>query len=272
MVTRRRGYHPVVYAIVVVLLLAGCCVCYAQEAKAWEQAGTQVGQEIIGPDGGTMVWVPPGEFVMGSEDGYDDEKPAHQVRISRGFWLGKYTVTNAQYQRYCREVGVGFLEDSSWGDNHPVFNVNWTEAKAYCEHYGLSLPTEAQWEYAARGPAGLEYPWGDEWDARKCCNLAHRGPQGSTWPVGSFPAGASWCGALDMAGNVFQWCRDWYAADDYYAHSPNTDPPGPDTGTARLLRGGSWHCNADYCRSASRVILDPSDRDFYVGIRGSRTP
>ena len=239
--------------------------------QPWEQAGTQPGQEITGPDGGKMVWVPAGEFMMGWDE-FDSMKPVHKVHITKGFWVGKCTVTNAQYRRYCAEAGVDFPEESDGGDSHPVVFIGWDDAVAYCKHYGLSLPTEAQREYVAAGPESRKYPWGNDWDQAKCCNKNHRGPGGKTFPVGSFPEGASWCGALDMAGNVCEWCQDWYD-DKYYAHSPADDPPGPDTGTCRVLRGGSWLSGSRDCfRCACRYSLDPRFRLKYYGFRCARTP
>jgi iron(II)-dependent oxidoreductase len=215
-----------------------------------------------------MVLVPAGEFAMGQEG---VATPVHCIRINRDFWLGQCAVTNAQYQRYCQEVGADFPQDSNQGDRHPVVGVNWAEANAYCQHYGLALPTTAQWEYAARGPEGRTYPWGNRWDEDKCCNAAHRGPRGRTFPVGSFPQGASWCGALDMAGNVWQWCRDWFSPD-YYAHSPDTDPSGPKSGELRAARGGSWFGSVDYCRAAHRYVFEPSARYHILGFRCLLTP
>jgi formylglycine-generating enzyme required for sulfatase activity len=221
-----------------------------------------------------MVWVPAGEFLMGSDrdvDAYADAEPVHQVRITRGFWLGRCEVTNAQYKKYCAEAGVQFPEDSNQGDTHPVAHVSWTDVAAYCRHYGLSLPTEAQWEYAAAGPEAGQYPWGNAWDAKKCGNWNNPGPGGSTWPVGSFPQGASWCGALDLAGNVWEWCQDWYD-ENYYAHSPAEDPAGPEAGTNRVLRGGSWSLDhGDEFRCAYRGDLDPVYRDDSRGCRCART-
>lgn len=228
--------------------------------------GTRAGEEWTGPDGGTYVWVPPGEFAMGSEDGYSDERPVHRVRITRGFWLGKHEVTNARYRRYCEATGKTFPTDSDQGDDHPVVFVSWDDAKAYCGHYGLSLPTEAQWEYAARG-WDLKYPWGNEWDARKCCNTDNKGPGGQTFPVGSFPEGVSWCGALDMAGNVEEWCADWRGP---YTVESADDPTGPATGSYRLVRGGSWVINGD-CRTVSRRSADPIVRHDGLGFRCCRT-
>lgn len=234
----------------------------------WTRQGTKVGEEITGPDGGTMVWVPAGEFSMGDDDlGWK----THRVRISKGFWLARCTVTNAQYRRYCQETGARFPKSSDQVDDHPVVYVSWTKSRAYCQYYGLDLPMDAQWEYAARGPDARKYPWGDQWDRSMCCTAEKRGPSGKTFAVGSFPLGASWCGALDMAGNVWQWCRDWYSAE-YYANLPDTDPPGPDGGDYRVLRGGSWSQVADFCLSAYRDHIGPARRDDTIGFRCSKTP
>jgi iron(II)-dependent oxidoreductase len=225
--------------------------------------GESAGQEILGPDGGTMLWVPPGEFDMGQES---VETPVHRVRISRGFWLGQGVVTNAQYRRYCQAVGAAFPPRSDQGDNHPVVDVSWAQAEAYCRHYALALPTEAQWEYAGRGADSREYPWGDRWEEGLCCSSTlGTGPAGRC-PVGSFPAGASWCRALDMTGNVWQWCRDWFAPD-YYSHSPETDPPGPRRGECRLARGGWWRSTPQDCRVARRYAFDPLARYDTLGFR-----
>jgi len=227
--------------------------------------GREAGEEIVGPDGGTYVWVPAGEFMMGS-DKYDDEKPVHEVQVTKGFWLGKHEVTNAQYGAFCKATGRRFPSESGQGDDHPVVYVDWEDATAYCEHYGLRLPTEAEWEYGARGSEGRTYPWGDEWDAQKCCSGDNRGPGGRTFPVGSFAASGSWCGALDMAGNVWEWCSDWYD-EDYYQSSPSSDPSGPTAGGARVLRGGGWFSYAYGCRSALRRRDTPSERDLGLGFR-----
>jgi len=260
-----------------------------EKRRALLKPGSHAGEETTGPDGGTYVWVPAGEFMMGSTDRDIEhavkylgaqrewvkrEQPAHEVRISKGFWLAKHQVTNARYRAFCESTGKTFPEKSDQGDDHPVLYVGWVDAKAYCCHYGMTLPTEAQWEYAARGPEGHKYPWGDEWDSKKCCNRDNQGPGGRTFPVGSFPEGANWCGALDMAGNVWEWCSDWYD-ESYYASSPDTDPAGPATGTLRLLRGGSWYdggISGDLCRSAARSLFDPVSRMSTIGFRCVRTP
>ena len=249
--------------------------------QPWERPGREAGQELVGPDGGIMVWVPAGEFVMGSadddEDAWDNEKPAHIVRLTEGFWLAKHTVTNAQYRAFCETTGRQFPPRSDQGPEHPAVCVSWYDAAAYAEHHGLSLPTEAQWEYAARGPDSRRYPWGDQWDGKRLCWGETRGPGGRTFPVGSFPGGASWCGALDMAGNVWEWCTDWFDPR-YYQSAPERDPPGPAEGISfrvppgqfqdcRVLRGGSWDLEPSYCRSAARNYDDPMRSFHQFGFR-----
>jgi formylglycine-generating enzyme required for sulfatase activity len=251
----------------VVISGAGC----AKEEvvpRPWPK-GAKVGDEVVGPDGGTMVWVPAGEFTMGSSTAdaaranhglpqkaqrqglFDNERPAHRVSITRGFWIGKYLVTGVQYRRFCRATGAGPREALDEGDDRPVRCMSWDNAQAYCHHYGLRLPTEAEWEYAARGPEGHSYPWGNDWDAGKCCNADSRECSARICSVGGFPDGASWCGALDMVGLVSQWCQDWFSSD-YYAASPSADPPGPTWGDLRVVRGGYYAESAPFLRCARR--------------------
>ncbi|MEN6548275.1 MAG: SUMF1/EgtB/PvdO family nonheme iron enzyme [Armatimonadia bacterium] len=258
-------------------------------ARLWQHPGSKAGDQVVGPDGGKLVWVPPGEFMMGTAgepagdltDGYAHERPVHRVRITKGFWLGRCTVTNAQYRRFCEETGEAFPtllnEDGSasqerdLGDDHPVMFVTWNGAAAYCARYGLRLPTEAEWEYAARGTAGYVWPWGNEWDNGKCCNKENPGPGGRTFPVGSFPAGARWCGAMDMAGNVYQWCQDWFAAD-YYSHSPTDDPQGPNApepDNCRVQRGGSFgnlHLGYSSFRTGAPPLANGTVRGFRCAV------
>lgn len=187
-------------------------------------------------DGSEMVYIPAGEFLMGTSR-YRNEKPEHVVYLD-AYWIDRYEVTNAQY-RQCIEAGEcsGDVEDYP-EDDYPAVYVTWYEAEAYCIWAGGRLPTEAEWEKAARGIKEQDYPWGDE---SPNCELANSaGCEGNTMPVGSYPEGASPYGVMDMAGNVWEWVADWYK-NDYYRRSPNSNPIGPVTGDCKVIRGGSWY-------------------------------
>ncbi|HOS44780.1 MAG TPA: SUMF1/EgtB/PvdO family nonheme iron enzyme, partial [Armatimonadota bacterium] len=256
--------------------------------------GGTFGTRINPTDGAAMVWVPGGTFTMGSIDGVgeSDERPAHPVTVT-GYWIYQYPVTVAQYRAFCMATGrtlpnfpsaygYSWADKTGWNDpamqQHPIVNITWHDAKAYADWAGVSLPTEAQWEYAARGPEGRNYPWGgfataidpyNGWDQTKCANWYNSGSQGiSTWPTGSFPAGASWCGAHDLAGNVWEWCADWWGS---YSATPVTNPTGPATGTYRVLRGGSWNYDYYYdggnCRGAYRYGSNPDNWGDGIGFR-----
>ncbi len=223
-------------------------------------------------DGSVMVHVPAGEFLMGSKDdpdADDDEYPQHTVYVSE-FWIDKTEVTNEQYSR-C--VTAGDCQASEYangerfnGADLPVVGVSWHDAQAYCEWSGKRLPTEAEWEKAARGTDGRKYPWGDDFDSSKVNFYGTDDGYEYTAPVGSYPEGASPYGALDMAGNVWEWCQDWYDAD-YYASSPQRDPQGPSSGDGRVVRGGSWYFNEWLVRAANRLRGGPDYRDLDFGFR-----
>jgi formylglycine-generating enzyme required for sulfatase activity len=221
--------------------------------------GEAAGEVCINPeDDAEMVWVPAGDFLMGSAD--DDpvadanEKPQRSVYLD-GYWIYKYPVTVKQWAKFCT-AEWGVKTQAGPDDNLPAANIPWDDANAYAEGVGAALPTEAQWEKAARGPNGRIYPWGNDWDPLKCITIP--GDYGdSRKPVDSYPAGISPYGALQMVGNVWQWCADWYAAD-YYQHSPNRNPTGPVVGTVHVMRGGCWHGDASkYLRPSLRA------HDFY---------
>ena len=154
-------------------------------------------------------------------------------------------------------------------DNHPMVYVSWQDAVDYAKWAGVALPTEAQWEKAARGTDGRTYPWGNKWDASKCVNSIGKVLR-VTESVGSYPAGASPYGCMDMAGNAYEWCTDWISPT-YYADAPVRNPTGPRTGSSRALHGGSWNLNLTgdfaYFRSALRGARPPTDRDAICGFR-----
>jgi len=220
-----------------------------------------------------LVLIPAGEFMMGNE-GEADHSPAHAVYID-SFYIDKYEVTNAQFLRYCEETGAQLPE--FWGmdkfhsgpdfPNHPVVGVSWGEAHDYAEWAGQRLPTEAEWEYAARGGlTGMNYPFGNEIDS-SLANHTIKGVTIGTVSVGSYPANGY--GVHDMAGNVNEWVSDYYDSE-YYQTSPPANPLGPDDGKFRVFRGGGWHsgpyCNRVYYRNA----LPANWRDFNVGFRCAR--
>ncbi|TPW02062.1 MAG: hypothetical protein FD129_3253, partial [bacterium] len=164
-------------------------------------------------DGATWVWVPPGWFTMGSPPGTgnDDERPAHLSTMTQGLWLYQHPVTNEQYERYMSSRS-GVKQPMYWTDprfnapKQPVVGVDWSEARGYCEWAGTRLPTEAEWEYAARGPEYRQYPWGDSAPSATLAVFDQDWEKGRPAEVGGRPRGASWCGAHDMAGNVWELC------------------------------------------------------------------
>ncbi len=221
-----------------------------------------------------MVYVPPGDFIMGSDDGNDDEKPRHRHPMPAGYFIGRYDTTWKEYRAFCRATGRTEPQAPDWRakDDHPVVNVSWDDAKAFCDWAGLRLPSEAEWENAARGTDGRKYPWGEEDPTPDRCVWDGHPTYGnkSTAPVGSCPRGASPYGALDMAGNVWQWCEDWYDEKAYARYaSGQLAPPGG--GSYRVYRGGSWGHVAWLVRAADRDRVVPSLRWVLLGFRPLRS-
>jgi formylglycine-generating enzyme required for sulfatase activity len=258
----------------------------------------------------TMVYVPVGEFVQGSDrdaveyarelckaytgdlalilcvyETYRDERPAHTVALD-GFWIDKTEVTNGHYQS-CVEAGRctppeqsgSFTRDTYYGesdyDDYPVVWVTWQQASDYCAWAGGRLPTEAEWEYAARGPESRVFPWGDGFDGTRlnyCDTNCVWGQtdetvddgHADTAPVGSYPKGASWCRALDLAGNVREWVADWFGE---YPLGRHLNPTGPPVGESHIPRGGSWLDRPDNLRGANRGGLSPDYTRHKVGFR-----
>ena len=217
--------------------------------------------QVSSKDGMEMVEIPAGDFLMGSENGEDDEKPQHTVYLD-AYWIDQTEVTNAMYTQCVADgvcepphTRVSYTRSSYYGDSfydsYPVVNVDWNQANIYCGWAGRRLPSEAEWEKAARSTDGRTYPWGEQ---SPTCSLANFGGcEGDTTAVGSYPQGASVYGAVDMAGNVWEWVADWYQvyqggdASASYAFGQ----------TYRVLRGGSWYYEAWYLRSSYRYGYYP---------------
>jgi formylglycine-generating enzyme required for sulfatase activity/ABC-type dipeptide/oligopeptide/nickel transport system ATPase subunit len=241
-----------------------------------------------------MVLVKAGKFMRGSseDDAYLEEKPQREIYLD-GFMIGKYPVTNKEFKEFIDDYGYDgeefwskegwqwreeneisepeYWHDRKWNaPNFPVVGISWFEAEAYAnwlserKGYRYRLPTEAEWEKAARGSDDFKYPWGEDFD-EYLCNSDESGLYRAS-PVGIFPKGKSPYGCFDMAGNVGEWCSDWYNGN-YYANSPDKNPKGPFCGAGRVIRGGSWFNPARYCRSAFRAHYDPRGRDNGLGFR-----
>lgn len=259
-----------------------------------------------------MAYVPPGEFIMGTPDGSDgfpDEQPERRVYLS-GYLIDRFEVTNQAYAAFVKATGHRSPENSNqaatlWAnrqpisgiEKHPVVNVSWIDADAYCRWMGKRLPTEAEWEKAARGTDGRRYPWGNEWDfamANSASYWAQRtiefrsssdwdafwvhgegahltkelGIQGEvlTMPVDTFPPSVSPYGLFGMAGNAAEWVQDWYDPN-YYRHAPLSNPPGPDRGAIKAMRGGSWLKPATSLRASDRDWGTMDSRPSGTGFR-----
>jgi sulfatase modifying factor 1 len=228
-----------------------------------------------------MLLIPAGEFIMGKDvegDPEADHSPAHRVRID-AFYLDKNEVTNAQYLEYCEQTGARLPE--FWGmevfrsgpdfPDHPVVGISAREAQKYAEWAGKRLPTEAEWEYAARGGlSGADYPHGElleETDANYWSWPELQSTGDRLMPAGSYAANGY--GLHDMAGNVAEWVADFYDAD-YYEQSPFENPAGPERGEFQVIRGGGWHTGPGCVRVWFRNGLPANWRDFNVGFRCAR--
>ncbi len=219
-----------------------------------------------------MVEIPAGEFTMGNDTGDDDEKPAHTVTLE-AFEIDLLEVTNADFAKFVEATGyqteaekggeMGWRAYAEGKDNHPVVKVTWNDANAYCQWLGKRLPTEAEWEKAARGTDGRTYPWGNEWDPAKA-NVKESGFRG-TVAVGSFGEGASPYGVLDMAGNVWEWTADWYQA--YPGSTYQSEYFGE---KFRVTRGGGWFQEADKVTTFNRSATDPKAANDDLGFRCAR--
>ncbi|MCB0200452.1 MAG: SUMF1/EgtB/PvdO family nonheme iron enzyme [Caldilineae bacterium] len=258
----------------------------------------EAGTPRVDAHGIEQVYVPAGSFVMGTGDDtaglqapawarreLDWEKPAHEVQLTTGYWIDKTEVSNADFQAFVDDGGYRkqeFWSEAGWqwlsqqdaenlpvacegeeAADHPRVCVTWYEAEAYARWRGGRLPTEAEWEYAARGPESLIFPWGNEWDSSRANVVDSTGTQ----PVNSYPEGASWVGALNMAGNAMEWAQDWLGLR-YYRENVNIDPQGPETGSLKVEKGGWWGSDPFVARSAYRHFEDrPTYQDHHIGFR-----
>jgi formylglycine-generating enzyme required for sulfatase activity len=216
-----------------------------------------------------MVDVPAGAFTMGSKEGKPEDAPPHEVNLP-AFRIDKFEVTNADFAMFVKATGYktdaekagekGWLAYAEGKDNHPAVKVSWNDAKAFCEWMGKRLPTEAEWEKAARGTDGRAFPWGNDWDPKKA-NAKAAGLRGTT-AVGSFGAGASPYGAMDMAGNVWEWTADWFQP------YPGNTSPDPYYGEKyKVTRGGAWFEDQAQCTTYNRNATSPEAANDDLGFR-----
>ena len=262
--------------------LSVCAGCQSPDATPGATIVNSVPETTKAPDGRTMVYVSGGTFLLSGQD--DSWEGAHEVTLS-GYWIDQTEVTNDDFLR-CVEAGVCRAPTTcAWGDptfgdasyaDHPVICVTWRMARTYCEWAGGRLPTETEWDYAARGDERFIYPWGNQFDASRLnfCDASCPNADSqirydddgypTTAPVGSFPEGASWCGALDMAGNVWEWVEDWYPPSGTDARQ---NPNGPAHYNEKIIRGGSWYDTPEFIRLDLRHPYNPNDYNHLVGFR-----
>lgn len=218
-------------------------------------------------EGVTLVLVPAGCFMMGSDDGNDDEQPVHQVCIEEPFWIDRYEVSNEQFDRF---GGQAERRSNITNPYFPREQISWSEARDFCALRGARLPTEAEWEYAARGPDSLVYPWGNTFEGDNVVYGENSG--GETAPVASRPGGVSWVGAYNMSGNVWEWTSSLYRPYPYHARDGREQDNVSTTGDIRrVLRGGSVHYGARGLRVTFRFGHLPEEKSTTNGFRCVRS-
>jgi formylglycine-generating enzyme required for sulfatase activity len=230
--------------------------------------------QVAAADGMLLLYVPEGPFTMGTDEGYSNEGPLHTVTLP-AFWVDRTEVTNGMYA-LCVQAGAceppirktSNLIDYYYGFDgyvdYPVVWISWQNAANYCAWAGRRLPTEAEWEKAARGTDGRSFPWGASMPDETLVNFDYNLKDVSQ--VGAYPTGASPYGALDMAGNVQEWTADWYD-EAYYAVSPEIDPTGPESGSHRVTRGGAFTSNDRAVQTTHRFLDLPEKPSFDIGFR-----
>jgi len=251
---------------------------------AADQPSQSLDVRTVAKDGAPMVVIPSGEFPMGvplgDRDGGRDEYPRHDVFVDT-FYMDQFEVTNGRYLEFVKATGHRVPQNPTnptrnlWhGDaiteslaDRPVINVDWYDAEAYCKWAGKRLPTEAEWEKAAKGTSDRRFPWGNVEPTDKHLNFNQRWIGEKTlMPVGSYEAGKSPFGVYDIVGNVWEWVNDWYDPR-YYEKSPVKNPQGPDTGTMKIIRGAGWQNETPAVRIFTRVNSDPKVRNESTGFR-----
>jgi formylglycine-generating enzyme required for sulfatase activity len=264
--------HLIVLTAVVLSLLAGAwSTSWAQLDRLRKQRALSAGsaEETV------MVEIPAGEFTMGSDgtQALEDERPSHRVWLD-AFSVDVHEVTTAQYAAFLAAASRAApwqweTVDLVQHGDRPVIGVDWRDAEAFCAWAGKRLPTEAEWEKAARGTDGRLYPWGNQAPTREVANFA-LGARFSynqvLMPVRSHEGGKSPYGLYHMAGNAYEWVQDWYATN-YYESSPDKNPAGPSQGQFKVLRGGSWSDLPKYLLTYGRFKLPPETKNSYTGFR-----
>lgn len=260
-----KTFHRKLTIFIAVLIVIVCaCSTRGPVPKAEEKSVDQrlPGSLSVDKDPGTMVLIPAGHFMMGSDEGQEDERPVHSVYL-HSYYIDEAEVTCSRYRHFLTETG--YPPHPLWNPEHdrpedPVVGVSWNDAAAFARWAGKRLPTEAEWEKAARGGlAGKKYPWGDEIDTAKA-NYDSFG----IMPVKSFEPNGF--GLYDLAGNVAEWCEDWYS-DIYYSMSPGDNPRGPQLGEKKVVRGGAWYNNQEALLIANRYKNAPDLGNFNTGFR-----
>jgi formylglycine-generating enzyme len=227
--------------------------------------------EILAKDGAPMVLIPAGEFTMGSDKGDDDEEPVHKVFVD-GFYVDKFEVTNGRFAKFVEAIqseppwGFADKETPVLRQDQPVRWVNWMEAMGYCLWAGKRLPTEAEWEKAARGSDARVYPWGNDPPTPAHAVFGLKEGSDTVSAIGNRDKGKSPYGVHDLAGNLYEWTTDWYD-EQFYSKNPAINPKGPLEGTAKVQRGGSYINGAYRLRSSFRTKGDPTEHDPNVGFR-----